>query len=146
MSSAEKDAARSTGISIAVVGIALGLAVAVYISPKNEYFLGNFTYLWLPQAAVLALALACKTSRESVGGIAIALALYLSVFAFWFSGRNADSMAWLGYFFSFHGALIGAGFAIVSEKPHHSRRKLQHHCDAATIFVSPLFELLRLLS
>ncbi|MDT9634450.1 hypothetical protein F6S08_24955 [Pseudomonas sp. JV449] len=117
MSSAEKDAARSTGISIAVVGIALGLAVAVYISPKNEYFLGNFTYLWLPQAAVLALALACKASRESVGGIAIALALYLSVFAFWFSGRNADSMAWLGYFFSFPGALIGAGFAIVSEKP-----------------------------
>lgn len=26
-------------------------------------------------------------------------------------------MAWLGYFFSFPGALIGAGFAIVSEKP-----------------------------
>lgn len=94
----------------------MGLAAAVYISPKNEYFLGNFAYMWLPQAAVLALALVCKASRESLGGIAIALALYLSVFAFWFSGKNADSMAWLGYFFSFPGALIGAGFAIVCEK------------------------------
>ncbi|NMX94292.1 MULTISPECIES: hypothetical protein [unclassified Pseudomonas] len=78
--------------------------------------MGNFAYMWLPQAAVLALALVCKASRESLGGIAIALALYLSVFAFWFSGKNADSMAWLGYFFSFPGALIGAGFAIVCEK------------------------------
>jgi hypothetical protein len=48
MSSPEKDAARSTDISIAVIGIALGLAVAVYISPKNQYFLGTFAYLWLP--------------------------------------------------------------------------------------------------
>lgn len=116
MSSAERSAPRSSGTSIAVAGIALGLAVAVYISPKSDYFLGNFAYMWLPQAAVLALALACKASRESLGGIAIALALYLSVFAFWFSGKNADSMAWLGYFFSFPGALIGTGFAIVCEK------------------------------
>ncbi|MFJ2456653.1 hypothetical protein ACIOWK_33970 [Pseudomonas protegens] len=110
MSSAERSAPRSSGTSIAVVGIALGLAVAVYISPKSEYFLGNFAYSWLPQAAVLFVAILCKASRGALGGIAAAMALYLYLFDIW----ATESLAWLFYLFSFPGILIGALLAIAT--------------------------------
>lgn len=112
----EKNAPRSTDTSIAVIGIALGLAVAPYISPENEYFLGNFAYSWMPQAAVLFAAFLCKASRGTLGGIAAAMALYLYLFDIWVT----ESMGWLIYFFSFPGILIGALLAIFftpSRKP-----------------------------
>ncbi|MCF5232426.1 MULTISPECIES: hypothetical protein [unclassified Pseudomonas] len=110
MSSAERSAPRSSGKSIAVVGIALGLAVAVYISPKSKYFLGNFAYSWLPQSAVLFVAILCKASRGALGGIAAAMALYLYLFDIW----ATESLAWLFYLFSFPGILIGALLAIAT--------------------------------
>ncbi|NVZ70478.1 hypothetical protein [Pseudomonas costantinii] len=108
MSSVETSALRPAGTSIAIIGIALGLAVAVSITRKDEYFLGNFAYSWLPQAAVLCIALLCKVSRRSLGGMAIAMALYLFLFDIWVT----ESMGWLFYFFSFPGILIGALLAI----------------------------------
>lgn len=110
MSSAERSAPRSTGTSIAVIGTALGLAVAVYITRKDEYFWGAVAIIWLPQVAVLCLALLCKASRHSLGGIAIAMALYLCLFDIWASDQ---AMAWLFYIFSFPGIAIGALLTIV---------------------------------
>ncbi|UOP10852.1 hypothetical protein [Pseudomonas palleroniana] len=110
MSLAKKNAPRPTGTSVALMGIALGLAVAVYISPKNEYFLDNFAGYWLPQAAVLCITLLCKASRGTLGGIAITMALYLYLFDIW----ATEAMAWLFYLFSFPGILIGALLAIAT--------------------------------
>lgn len=111
MSSAERSAPRFTGTSIAVIGIALGLAVAVCITRKDEYFFGAAAYTWLPQAAVLFAAILCKASRGALGGIAAAMALYLYLFDIWAADQ---AMAWLFYFFSFPGILIGALLAIVT--------------------------------
>jgi hypothetical protein len=61
-----------------------------------------------------------KAQRAVFAGAAIAMALYLSLFSLWyFKGGAADStaMAWLGYFFSFPGALIGAVLAIFTKSP-----------------------------
>ncbi|WP_248731673.1 hypothetical protein [Pseudomonas sp. MWU13-2517] len=108
MRSAEKNISQPTRIPIAAIGVALGPAVAALISPKNEYFLANFTGYWLPQAAVLCVALLCKAPRGTLGGIAAAMALYLYLFDIWVT----ESMGWLIYFFSFPGALIGALLAV----------------------------------
>ncbi len=91
------------------VGVGLGLAVAVYTTGKGPFFLENFAYSWLPQAAVLCIALLCKASRESLGGMATAMGLYLFLFDLWVT----DSMGWLFYLFSFPGILIGALLNVV---------------------------------
>lgn len=93
---------------LATLGVGLGLAVAVWVTGKGEFFWENFAAYWLPQAAVLAVALLLKASREMLGGMAIAMALYLYLFHLWAS----EAMAWLWYLFSFPGALIGALLAV----------------------------------
>lgn len=104
MRTLEKKLPTLTGAPMMAIAIALGLVVAVWITRKDEYFLGNFAAYWLPQAAVLCVALLCKTSRRSLSGIAIAMALYLCVFNLW----ATEAMAWLWYLFSFPGVLLGA--------------------------------------
>jgi hypothetical protein len=116
MRSAEKNISQPTRIPIAAIGIALSPAVAVLISPKNEYFLANFAGYWLPQAIVLCVALLCKAPQALLSGITAAMALYLYLFDVWVT----ESMGWLIYFFSFPGVLIGALLAIFftpSRKP-----------------------------
>lgn len=109
MRSVENTPPQFTRISLAAIGAALGFAVAVYTTGKGPFFLENFAYSWLPQAAVLCIALLCKASRESLGGIAIAMALYLFLFHLWVT----DSMGWLFYLFSFPGILFGALLSVV---------------------------------
>ncbi|OPA89647.1 hypothetical protein BFW86_14325 [Pseudomonas fluorescens] len=104
MRSVENNSPRFTRIPLAAIGVGLGLAVAVYTTGMGPSFLENFAYSWLPQAAVLCIALLCKASRESLGGMAIAMGLYLFLFDLWVT----DSMGWLFYLFSFPGILIGA--------------------------------------
>ncbi|AKS09425.1 hypothetical protein [Pseudomonas trivialis] len=116
MRSEEKSISQPTRILMAAIGVALSPAVAALISPKNEYFLANFAGYWLPQAAVLCVALLCKASRGTLGGIAASMALYLYLFDIWVT----ESMGWLIYFFSFPGVLIGALLAVFftpSRKP-----------------------------
>jgi hypothetical protein len=103
MRSVENTPPQFTRIPLAAIGAGLGFAVAVYTTGKGPFFLENFAYSWLPQAAVLCIALLCKASRESLGGIAIAMALYLFLFHLWVT----DSMGWLFYLFSFPGILLG---------------------------------------
>lgn len=86
-----------------------GVAVAVLLSPKDDYFLGNFAFYWLPQAIVLAVLLVFVSRPAVLSGVAIVLAIYLALFGAWvFSRSHPDSMAWLGYLSSLPGAGLGA--------------------------------------
>lgn len=109
MTSLENNPPPFTRIPLAAIGVGLGFAVAVYTTGKGPFFLENFAYAWLPQAAVLCVALVCKASRESLGGMATAMGLYLFLFHLWVT----DSMGWLFYLFSFPGILIGALLGVV---------------------------------
>jgi hypothetical protein len=110
MRSTEHSTPQPARISTAVLGIAPGLAVAIWITRKDEYFLENFAAYWLPQAAVFGAALLFRATRKALGGIGIAMALYLYLFDIW----ATESMAWLFYLFSFPGVLIGALLAAVT--------------------------------
>lgn len=115
MASKEKNLSSLAHLRAVFVGLLWGLMIAAWISPHNEYFLESFAMYWLPHAAVLAILLLFKAQRAVFAGAAIAMALYLSLFSLWyFKGVGADqtAMAWLGYLFSFPGALIGAVLAI----------------------------------
>lgn len=86
-----------------------GVAVAALLSPKDAYFLGNFTFYWLPQAIVFAVLLFFVSRPAVLSGAAIVLAIYLALFGAWvFSRSHPESMAWLGYLFSLPGAGLGA--------------------------------------
>ncbi|WP_238340270.1 hypothetical protein [Pseudomonas sp. SWRI18] len=63
MRSVENNPPQFTRIPVAAIGVGLGLAVAIYTTGKGPFFLENFAYTWLPQAAVLCIALLCKASR-----------------------------------------------------------------------------------
>lgn len=89
--------------------VLVGIAVAAWLSPKDAYFLGNFAFYWLPQAAVLATLLLRAARPAVLSGVAIALALYLGLYGAWvFSRPQPESLAWIGYLFSFPGGVIGA--------------------------------------
>lgn len=80
MNSTERHTGFSPSATFALMGILVGLSVAIFITTKNEYFWGNFAAYWLPQAAVLGVAYLFRAARAVLGGAAIALALYLAVF------------------------------------------------------------------
>lgn len=75
----------------------------------DDYFLGNFLYLWIPQAIVLGVVLMFGSRPAVVSGAALVLALYLALYGTWvFLRQNPDGLIWLGYWFSLPGAGIGA--------------------------------------
>jgi hypothetical protein len=86
-----------------------GVAVAVVLAPKDDYFFGNFMFYWIPQAIVLGILIPFTSRPAVVSGAAAILALYLAAYGAWhFSRPHPESMAWLGYIFSLPGAAIGA--------------------------------------
>ena len=91
------------------LGIACGLVVAGILAPKDTYFLPNAFFYWVPQLIVLLLLIPLRASAAVVAGVSFALAAYLAAFGAWvFTRQHPDSMAWLGYVFSFPGAALGA--------------------------------------
>lgn len=56
-----------TRVSLAVIFVGLGVAVAIYTTRKDRFFLYDFAFTWLPQTAVLCIALLCKASRDHWG-------------------------------------------------------------------------------
>lgn len=91
------------------LSIALGIAIAVVLSPKDPSFFKNVLFYWGPHACVLVSFGLCHPPRLALAGVASALAAYLAAFGAWlFSRQHPESMAWVGYVFSFPGALIGA--------------------------------------
>ncbi|WP_411883962.1 hypothetical protein [Polaromonas sp. YR568] len=100
---------------LTIVSVALGLIVAAVLSPKDSSFLPNVLFYWGPHICVLVIfGLYRPPQPAAFAGVAIALAVYLAVFGAWvFSRSNPESMTWLGYIFSFPGALVGALLARV---------------------------------
>ncbi len=93
---------------LAVVCVALGACASAALSPKDSFFLPNFLFFWGSQVLVLALAVAFRLRPAFVAGVALSLALYISLFGGWvFSRAHPDSMAWVGYMFSLPGAVVG---------------------------------------
>ena len=93
--------------------LAVGLAVAIVLAPKDSSFLPNFLFFWVPQLAVLAALFPFKAHLGTYAGVSLATAVYLAAFGAWlFAHRRPESMAWLGYLFSLPGGLIGAFVAI----------------------------------
>ena len=95
-------------LRLAVVCVSLGACASAALAPKDSYFLPNFLFFWGSQILVLAFAVAFRLRPAFVAGVALSLALYVSLFGTWvFTRAYPDSMAWLGYMFSLPGAVIG---------------------------------------
>lgn len=100
-------------LGFAIIALIIGLGVAAGVASRAPRFSwSNFSFYWLPQAAVLGILPFLAPSPALFGGVACALACYLAAFAKWlFSRSHPDSMAWIGFYLSLPGALIGAGTA-----------------------------------
>jgi hypothetical protein len=87
-----------------------GVAVAIVLAPKNDFFFGNFMFYWIPQAIVLGILISFTSRPAVVSGVAVILALYLAAYGAWlfFTTTDDAGLAWLGYLFSLPGAAIGA--------------------------------------
>ncbi|WP_397532655.1 hypothetical protein [Roseateles sp.] len=95
--------------SAAALFLAFGAGVAAAIAPKGDFFMPNFLTFWGSQLVVLACLAVCRPRAEVVAGVSVALTIYLAAFNYWNMSRaHPESMAWLGYFFSLPGAVIGA--------------------------------------
>lgn len=99
-------------ISRQLVKLALisGALVSAYLAPRDwAIFLPNFVIFWTPHVLLLGMLWAMRSSWTLIAGSATAAAIYLALFGTWvFSARHPEGLAWLGYFFSFPGALLGA--------------------------------------
>ena len=89
--------------SIAVVFLLISIIVAIVLSPKNTYFLGNFLYYWLPQAIVVIVLLLLRLRLAVISGAVFALTLSLIGYSMF-----NDSMAWIGYMFIIPVGFLGA--------------------------------------
>ena len=96
-----------------MASVLLGVCIAVAISPKDSFFLGNFIIYWGPQAVILIFLSLASRNHSVVASTAVILALYLAAFNFWVTSHirpDPLALAWLGYLFSLPGAAIGATF------------------------------------
>jgi integral membrane sensor domain MASE1 len=89
--------------STTIVFLVISIIIAIILSPKNIYFLGNFAYYWLPQAIVFILLFVFKLRLAVIAGAAIALTLSLIGYSMF-----KDSMAWIGYVFIIPAGFLGA--------------------------------------
>ena len=96
-------------VMLAISCIAIGMAVAATLAPRDAFFLPNFLFFWGTQVAIIALAALLKPRPAVLGGVSLALAIYLGSFGAWlFTRTHPESMAWLGFVFSLPGAAIAA--------------------------------------
>lgn len=90
---------KSTTITFLLISI----IIAIILSPKNMYFLSNFSYYWLPQAIVFLLLFVFKLRLAVIAGAALALTLSLIGYSMF-----NDSMAWIGYIFIVPAAFLSS--------------------------------------
>ena len=93
--------------SVTKIIVLLGVIAAIVIAPKNEFFLPNFLYFWLPQGIIIGLLFVIKIDHRAIAGCAIIMTLHLIIYSLWISSPH-NALAWLGYFFSIPGAFVGA--------------------------------------
>ena len=83
-----------------LIVIAVGIILAVAISPKNSYFFINFAYYWVPQAIIIFILMYLFKFRLAlIVGTSIALTFILIYFKLWVNS-SSDPMAaniWLAY-------------------------------------------------
>jgi hypothetical protein len=93
---------------LSYLGIALGACVAAALAPKDIFFFPNFAIFWGSQLLVLALLFLFRPRPAIVGGMAVALSIYLAIFGCWVFWRaRPESMLWIFYLMSLPGA-VGA--------------------------------------
>lgn len=110
---------HTTELFAAALSVALGIGLVAALASKDQFFFGQFAYVWGPQGAIILLSLLFGPRTASVIGTSIALSLYLVAFVLWErSISNENGLAWLGYFFSFPGAAIGAIIAAIYIERH----------------------------
>jgi hypothetical protein len=111
---------QTTAERLAACGAVLfGMTVSAMLAVRSPAFLANFLWYWAPQATVIALLWPLKPRPAALAGVAIMLALYLSAFGWWLLSRERpDSLAWLGYLFSFPGAAASAVAAVIWLRGH----------------------------
>ncbi|PYC16999.1 hypothetical protein [Pseudomonas mosselii] len=96
-----------------LLGVLWAMTSTACLTRSGDYFWENFALTLAPHAIVLGVLLIFRGSWAVIAGAQIAMALYLSLFGIWFStGGRAEAMAWLWYFFSFPGALVGGFLAM----------------------------------
>lgn len=72
------DSSRFKKESLALLlSVLSGAAIAALLASKDSFFLGNFAFYWLPQAAVLAVLMFFVSRPAVFFGVAIVLAIYL---------------------------------------------------------------------
>lgn len=104
---------------IALFAILFGAIVAIVLSPKNEYFFGNFLGYWGPQAIIIALLMVLRFRPAVISGCAIVLFIYFVCYWAWMQSLPAmEALAWLGYYFSLPGVIVGAIIAGIYSKYH----------------------------
>jgi|WetSurMetagenome_2_1015567.scaffolds.fasta_scaffold501337_1 hypothetical protein len=104
---------------IALFSILFGVIVTIVLSPKNEYFFGNFVSYWAPQVIIIALLMVLRFRPAIISGCAIVLSVYLVCYWAWMQSLPArEGLEWLGYYFSLPGAIIGSIIAGIDSKYH----------------------------
>ena len=114
-------------IKVVWVSILFGVIVSAYLAPKDEFFWTNFSYYWGSQIAVIALLLFVKPRTAVViASAAIVVPLYLCLFIFALTYFKVDdgSLAFIGYFLSLPGAVIGGVVAKFILRNHFQNRKI----------------------
>jgi len=98
--------------STTITFLAISIIVAMILSPKNIFFLGNFAYYWLPQAIVYILLFVLKIRLAVIAGASLSLTSTLILYWLWllsnFASLLSNSLALLVYSFIIPGAFIGA--------------------------------------
>ena len=85
--------------------------VSASFAQAGTYFWGNFLWYWLPGAMVVCILSVFRSSRASLCGATLALALFLFVYHAWMASlpaKDNNGLAWLGYLLAMPGLLAGA--------------------------------------
>lgn len=107
---------------LAWAAVLLTAAFAAGIGPWDRHVVTGALYFLLPQATIVGIALLVCRRGAAAFGSALALALYMGLYAIWVHLQtHPDGLIWLGYFFSLPGAALGSLIAAVIARDHRTR-------------------------
>ena len=121
----EKNRRKRSARKRLLIALAASLLVTVLISFRDDNFLWNLAYYWLPQLGVLGILRTLKLKTSALVGTVYAMALHLAMYEILVLILQVpNTMVWSWYFFSLPGSVTGAsiGFTIISRKRPGSRK------------------------